>query len=128
MVSFRSASTHLGESGADIRRDVASIPGISAAYVNANEVRLPRQGIWLFFSPNQQVREMRLDAPFGGDVQGVHIGDTVASLLSALGDSDVPPFAFAGDLAYVYHRSGVAYRYDVGADARVERVFIMPAR
>ena len=126
--SWDSLPFHLGESSSEVRRTVASLPDLSAADFNTQEARFMRQGIWLFFDPSQQVREIRLDAPFGGAIQGIHIGDPISTLLTVLGNPDVPLFAFAGDLAYVYDRSGVAYRFDVGKDARVERVFILPER
>jgi len=118
---------HLGESSTDARQAAAIIPGLSAADFNTNEARFPQQGIWIFFDPNQQIREIRLDAPFSGVIQGIRIGDSISTLLATMGNPDVPVFAFAGDLAYVYHRAGVAYRFDVDKDAQVQRVFILPA-
>jgi hypothetical protein len=118
---------HIDESLSEVRRTVASLPNLSAADFNNNEARFPQQGIWLFFDPNQQIREIRLDTPFSGAIQGIHIGDPISKLLSTMGNPDVPVFAFAGDLAHVYYRADVAYRFDVGKDAQVERVFILPA-
>lgn len=118
---------HIDESLSEVRRTVASLPNLSAADFNTNEARFPQQGIWLFFDPNQQIREIRLDAPFSGAIQGIRIGDSISTLLATMGNPDVPVFAFAGDLAHVYYRAGVAYRFDVDQHAQVERVFILPA-
>lgn len=119
---------HLGESVAQVQRTVARLPDWTAADFNSEEARYPQQGVWIFFDPNQQIREIRLDPPFDGAIEGIHIGDPISKLHSVLGSPDVPVFAFAGDLAHVYDRSGVAYRFDVGKDAQVERVFIIPER
>lgn len=116
----------LGESTAEVRRMVASRPDLSAAVFTAQEARFVQRGIWLFFDPNQTIREIRLDTPFSGAIQGIHLGDPISKLLTVLGSPDVPPFAFSGDLAHVYDRSGVAYRFDVGRDARVKRIFLIP--
>lgn len=118
---------HLGESFSEVRRTVASRPHLSAADFNADDARFAQQGLWIFFDPNQQIREIRLDPPFIGVIQGIHLGDPVSILLSTMGPPDVPVFAAAGDLAYVYHRTGVTYRFDVGHDAKVQRVFLLPS-
>lgn len=117
---------YLGESSEEVQRTVARIPGLSPFDSHADTARFPQEGIWLFFDPNQRIRDIRLDAPFSGAIQGIRIGDPISTLLSNMGDPDVPVFAFAGDLAYVYHRASVAYRFDVGKDAKVKRVFIIP--
>lgn len=89
-------------------------------------IHLIQEGIWLFFAPNGSVRTIRLDAPFGGRIHGIGIGDSEAKLVSILGSPVKPPWSFGGNTAYLYTIPEGSVRYDIGTGV-VRTIFELSA-
>jgi hypothetical protein len=82
-------------------------------------------GIWYFFDERDRLDRVRLDPPFGGLFGGIKIGDSRA----AVEDHGLPwrKYPFGEDEALVYRdgATGITIRYDVAANGRVVRVFLI---
>lgn len=95
---------------------------------NLKQLRLKTKGIWVFFNQFGDVETIRLDAPFPGNIGGVGIGNTRASLEEKLGkptrtidnmrtDSESKP--------YLYNLSkDMRVRIDFDRDDEIERFFV----
>jgi hypothetical protein len=86
---------------------------------------LPLSGIWFFFSADDKTAlgNIRVDAPFGGRVEGVRIGDPVADILSRFGEPNTKPWDFGGNQAHVYRIGGRIVRFDIDPSKRVATIF-----
>jgi hypothetical protein len=93
------------------------------------DLNLPLNGIRLFFSEQQVLRNIRLDAPFKGSIQGLHIGDSVDDVVRQLGQSYATPWDFAGNKAYAYHIGNAVVRYDVDDKSdKIVTIFVLMNR
>ncbi|MBU6510800.1 MAG: hypothetical protein KGR99_00655 [Betaproteobacteria bacterium] len=116
----------LGESISQVRIGLAAIGSkLPIPQGGVANIHLNQRGIWLFFAPNGTVRTIRLDWPFAGRIHGVGLGDTEARLLELMGSPVRPPWAFAGDFAYLYRGAHQMIRYDIG-NGRVQTIFELP--
>jgi hypothetical protein len=55
------------------------------------QLRVALSGIWVFFDREGRARTIRLEAPFAGNIGGVRIGDSRATLVARLGEPPLPP-------------------------------------
>jgi hypothetical protein len=121
--------------GEDLRVALGdSIERVKAAYNIKSEpflsngtpsFNLPLSGIWFFFSGDDKTTlgNIRVDAPFGGRVEGVRIGDPVADILSRFGEPNTKPWDFGGNQAHVYRIGGRIVRFDIDPSKRVATSF-----
>lgn len=87
-------------------------------------LRLPLSGIYFFFTEADKTLEnIRVDAPFEGSVEGVHIGDPVSGILSRFGEPYTTPWDFGDNKAYAYRIGGRTVRFDVNKSGKVETIF-----
>lgn len=102
--------------------DIKSEPFLSNGTPTFN---LPLSGIWFFFSAEDKTAlgNIRVDAPFGGRVEGVRIGDPVADILSRFGEPYTKPWDFAGNKAHVYRIGGRVVRFDIDPSNKVATIF-----
>jgi hypothetical protein len=102
--------------------DIKSEPFLSNGTPTFN---LPLSGIWFFFSADDKTTlgNIRVDAPFGGRVEGVRIGDPVADILSRFGEPYTKPWDFAGNKAHVYRIGGRVVRFDIDPSNKVATIF-----
>jgi hypothetical protein len=88
-------------------------------------LHLRTKGIWVFFNPTGTVDTIRLDAPFGGDVLGVKLGDTTMRVTEKLGNPiKKPSVAFVTMQAYQYAIDDSAYVNYVANDDGVQIILI----
>ena len=111
-----------------------SVDRVKAAYGISSEsflsngtpaFNLPLSGIWFFFSGGDKTTlgNIRVDAPFGGRVEGVRIGDPVADVLSRFGEPNTKPWDFGGNQAHVYRIGGRIVRFDIDPSNKVATIF-----
>ncbi len=87
-------------------------------------LRLPLSGIYFFFTEaDKTLDNIRVDAPFEGSVEGVHIGDPVSGILSRLGEPYTTPWDFGNNKAYAYRIGGRIVRFDVDPAGKVATIF-----
>ena len=100
---------------------IATEPFTSGTSLGFN---LPLSGIRFFFKAADQTLEtIRVDAPFGGRVEGVRIGDPIAGILSRFGQPYAAPWDFTGNKAHAYRISGRVVRFDIDSAGKVATIF-----
>ena len=83
------------------------------------------QGVQLFFDQADRVRTVRLRPPYAAPVLGVRIGDSAARVLATQGKPSAKASA-SGQTGYTYHPDSITIlTYMVGADDRVEAIFLV---
>ena len=103
----------------------------SAAQRNARTLRLKTKGIWVFFDQDGRAYNIRLDAPFDGNVGGVKIGQTRAALVEKLGKPAkvVKGVVLAGLTQYepylYYIDDLTTVRFDFDRDGEIEVIYII---
>ena len=102
----------------------------SALQRNTKQLRLKTKGIWAFFDPDGRVYNIRLDAPFRGNVGGVKIGDSRATLVEKLGKpakllKGATPRLKQEDPYVYYIDDRTTVRFDFNRSAEIETVFIL---
>ena len=86
--------------------------------------RLPLSGIYFFFTEADKTLEnIRVDAPFEGGVEGVHIGDPISGILSRFGEPYTTPWDFGDNKAYAYNIAGRVVRFDIDKSGKVVTIF-----
>jgi hypothetical protein len=97
--------------------------GVRQAYPQAadsgsGDLSMPLDGIKFFFTKDDKVlREIMVEAPFKGNVDGVQIGDTADHVVARRGQ----PYAVAdvyGGSGYLYRAGGNILRYDVDGKSK----------
>jgi TIR domain len=97
--------------------------GVRQAYPQAadsgsGDLSMPLEGIKFFFTKDDKVlREIMVEAPFKGSVDGVQIGDTADDVVARRGQ----PYAVAdvyGGSGYLYRAGGNILRYDVDGKSK----------
>ena len=101
----------------------------SAGQRNTKQLRLKTKGIWVFFDKTGHVMNIRLDAPFAGNIGGVRIGDSIVLLEKTLGkpakllkmgiqlpDRNDPYLYYIGDITTA--------RFDFDRDGQIETIFL----
>jgi hypothetical protein len=97
--------------------------GVRQAYPQAadsgsGDLSMPLDGIKFFFTKDDKVlREIMVEAPFKGSVDGVQIGDTADDVVARRGQ----PYAVAdvyGGSGYLYRAGGNILRYDVDGKSK----------
>ena len=92
--------------------------GVRQAYPQAadsgsGDLSMPLDGIKFFFTKDDKVlREIMVEAPFTGSVDGIKVGDTAEDVVARRGQ----PYAVAdvyGGSGYLYHAGGNILRYDL---------------
>ena len=107
----------------------APMPFHSGESANQQIVGLPNLGLRFFLSAAGAVREVRLDAPFAGSVDGIGVGDTLDTIQRRLGS---PGHAIAGQPApsgssMLFTTSvGDRIRVDLDAEQRARTIFLLP--
>lgn len=110
----------------------APVPFSSADPANKQVLRLRDNGIWFFLTSEGVINIVRLDPPFGGAINGIHLGDRLDEVQRILGSAGkplsvasqsmitLPPssYIFATDLPY-------RIRVDLGADRRVHSILLI---
>lgn len=87
-------------------------------------LHLPLAGIYFFFDPkDKMLNNIRVDAPFEGSVEGVHIGDPLTGILSRLGEPYSTPWEFGENKAYAYHIGDHIVRFDIDKTGKVATIF-----
>ncbi len=87
-------------------------------------LHLPLVGIYFFFDPkDKMLNDIRVDAPFEGSVEGVHIGDPLTGIISRLGESYATPWEFGENKAYAYHIGDHIVRFDIDKAGKVATIF-----
>jgi hypothetical protein len=84
--------------------------------------RLPSHGLWCFFDGTGSLHEVRMDLPYSGAVDGVHLGDSVEGVKAKLGEPATQR-AFGTREAYIYNRGPDFERFDVEAGT-VQSMFV----
>jgi len=79
---------------------VPNFPGVQAQ--KSSSLHIETKGIWAFFNSQDQVEQIRFDAPFGGSFLGIQIGDSVTKVTSALGQPLKAPWLILDRHAYLY--------------------------
>jgi len=92
------------------------------------DLKLSMNGIRLFFSDQQVLRNIRLDSPFKGSIQGLHIGDSVDDVTRQLGQPYTTPWDFLDNKAYAYRISDAVVRYDVNQSGKIVTIFVIMSR
>ncbi|MGI4983560.1 MAG: hypothetical protein ACRYGL_09595 [Janthinobacterium lividum] len=89
-------------------------------------LHLRTKGIWVFFNPSGNVQTIRLDAPFGGNVLGVKIGDKVAKISEKLGSPIKKPATvpLLNTQSYQYVIDDSAYVNFLANEDGVQIIFI----
>jgi hypothetical protein len=83
-------------------------------------------GLTFFFKENEQkLRNLRADAPFSGNLNGVRIGDTLSEVVARLGQPSVAPWDFGDNKAYSWRIGGNVFRCDFNKEQKVETMFLM---
>lgn len=100
----------------------ANVPDITKG---KTVLHLRTKGVWVFFDRDGKLETIRLDAPFGGSIKGVKVGDSEKTLLAALGKPITKPGpAMINLTAYKYVLDDSAYvTYDLNDDG-VQIIFI----
>lgn len=110
----------------------APVPYSSAAPIDKQLIRLRDKGIWFFLTSDGVINTVRLDSPFGGEINGIHIGNRLNEVQRVLGSAGkplpvmsqsaiaLPPSAyiFATDPRY-------RIRVDLDADQRVQSILLI---
>lgn len=84
---------------------------------------LPLDGIRLFFQSDKTLNNIRVDAPFAGDVEGIRIGDPLETVLAKWGQPYTAPWDFGGNKAYAYRINGRVVRFDIDRSNKVATIF-----
>lgn len=102
----------------------------SAVRTNTKALRLKTKGIWVFFDRTNRAYNIRLDAPFPGNVGGIKIGDSLALLEKTLGKPAKVmkigisiPGRYEPYLYYIDDLTTV--RFDFDRDGLIETIFVM---
>ncbi len=94
----------------------------TAGQSGAGDLAMPLDGIRLFFTKNDRMlREIMLEAPYAGSVDGLRIGDSADDVVARLGQ----PYAVAeiyGGSGYLYHAGGNILRYDLDKSGKVNAI------
>lgn len=99
--------------------------GIKADLADSDQLSAPLDGLMFFFNPgNKTVREIRADAPFGGSIDGVHIGDTLDRIIAQLGQPMRSPWKLAGNTAYLFRVGGHRLRCDIDPSGKVATILV----
>ena len=77
----------------------------------------------MFFFKNNVVSEIRADAPFAGNIEGIHIGETLDEVVAKLGQPLRPPWDFGLNKAYLFRVAGQRHlRCDIDKFGRVATI------
>ena len=88
--------------------------------------RVPLEGLFFFFDKDGTLYQVRMDAPFGGSLQGIRIGDPIDKVLEQLGQPYTAPWAFGDNKAYAFQLSQMVLRYDIAKDGKVATMMVFP--
>jgi hypothetical protein len=104
---------------------VKAVYGINSELSNTSpSFNLPLSGIYFFFSAGDKTLEnIRVDAPFRGQVEGVRIGDPLQDILTRFGQPYRTPWDFGGNKAHVYRIGGRIVRFDIDPSGNVTTIF-----
>ena len=92
--------------------------------VKKMQLRLKTRGIWVFFEKDK-VTEIRLDAPFKGNIAGVKLGDSETKIEKTFG-APVAHSKWGQLTGYSYYFDDVTtVRFMVNADDELETVFLV---
>jgi hypothetical protein len=102
----------------------------SAVQSNTKALRLKTRGIWVFFDQEGRTYDIRLDAPFAGDVAGVQIGQSRSLLVEKLGNPAkiLKGMAIDSNQAdpYLYHIDDLTtVRFDFDQDDAIATIYIL---
>lgn len=105
-----------------------TMAAVKAAYPSASvseaQLSLPLSGIMFFFNKDHlTLRMIRVDAPFAGSVQGLRIGDPLASVLQTMGQPYTAPWSFGDNMAYAYNVGDTIARFDIDKSNRIATIF-----
>jgi hypothetical protein len=110
--------------------EVKPEPFTSVATTGGTAIRLRTRGIWVFFDKEGKAQTIRLDAPFAGELKGVKIGSSYASIVEKLGQPAKTlkvGVAIPGRLEPViyYLSDAEGIRMDFDRDGLLETVYIV---
>jgi len=81
----------------------------------------------MFFFKNNVVSEIRADAPFAGNIEGVHIGETLDEVVAKLGQPLRSAWSFGFNKAYLFGVAGQRHlRCDIDKSGKVATIFYLP--
>ncbi len=108
-----------------------TMDAVKAAYpsgsVMEDQVYLPLSGIrFIFDKDNRTLRTIRLEPPFAGSVQGLHIGKSLDNLLRRMGQPYTVPWDFGDNKAYAYNVGDTVVRYDIDKANKIATIFYFP--
>jgi kumamolisin len=85
----------------------------------------PSAGLTFFFNINSKLLyEIRADAPFAGNIDGLHIGDTLNDAIARMGQPIAPPYNFADAEAYTFKSGPGSVRCDFDSSKKCRTIFI----
>ncbi len=117
MPAMEGISVALGDPFASVKQAYPA-----AGQSGAGDLAMPLDGIRLFFTKDDRVlREIMLEAPYAGSVDGLRIGDSAGDVVARLGQ----PYAVAeiyGGSGYLYHAGGNILRYDLDKSGKVNAI------
>ena len=108
---------------------VEPVPSTSSVEHDATAINLPERGIRVFFTAGSTY-VIRFDAPFGGDIDGLRIGETRQALLARRGSPTrtlAPHMRTAPNVPdpYLYRLpDGTTLRADFDAGERIVTIFV----
>jgi uncharacterized caspase-like protein len=88
--------------------------------------RVPLEGLFFFFDKDRTLYQVRMDAPFGGSLQGIRIDDPVERVLEQLGQPYTVPWDFGDNRAYVFRLGQIVLRYDIAKNGKVATMMVFP--
>ena len=91
----------------------------TAADAGSGDLSMPLDGVRFFFGKEDKIlRNIRVDAPFIGNVRGVRIGEPSSVVVAKLGQ----PSYIQGS-SYFYRLDGNIIRFDINTQDKVETIF-----
>ena len=88
--------------------------------------RVPLEGLFFFFDKDRTLYQVRMDAPFGGSLQGIRIDDPVEKVLEQLGQPYTAPWDFGDNRAYAFRLGQIVLRYDIAKNGKVATMMVFP--
>jgi hypothetical protein len=111
-----------------------SLDSVRAAYPSGRQTTVSEKpawwaqsdGLYFFFTNDNTLDNIRLDAPFAGSVHGVWLGNSFDDVRKKLGEP-LNSWDFGDDKANLYRFGDTNVRFDVNPSGKVDTIFYMRA-
>jgi hypothetical protein len=103
-------------------------PTHGATVTNAHSLLLADQGIRIFFDGSNKVYEIRIDAPFAGQLMGTRISQSRQAIEDALGPptKEITVSATKTARSFIYHLdAATTARYDFDAEDKLTTIYLL---